>query len=417
MEQQITFENLTQDPALKKALHDLNIDTPTYIQARAIPYIQEGKDVIGQSSTGSGKTIAFALPTLEKIQKADGLQAIILVPTRELCEQVADDCQELSKYKPCNILKIYGGVSIDEQIRRIPQTHVVVGTPGRVCDLLERRSLRLDRIKFLVLDEADRMLDMGFLPDVERILKQIPKNRQTLMFSATFPREIEHIMQRHMRNPQMVRAKTHVEKDLLKQYYYDVPVRDRFHLLVHLLKQENSPYVIVFCGTRRGVDLIEHNLNKNNIQAKAIHGGLSQNQRKQVMESFHNKQTTVLVASDIASRGLDIKMLSHVYNFDVPKTGKEYLHRIGRTARAGQEGVAVSLVSEKDYDNFRHVLRDVGKIEKLPLPKFALTQFEQFMPRRAPMHGHMRRSFRGGERRPHSFGRQGNRFQQRSYNV
>ena len=382
METRILFEQLVTDPFLRKAINELGFTEPTPIQARAIPLIQDGKDIFGQSSTGSGKTVAFALPTIEKIKTTEGLQAIILVPTRELCEQVADDCQKIARYKQVNIVKVYGGVSIEGQIRKIPSAHIIVGTPGRVCDVLERRVLRLDTIKTLVLDEADKMLDMGFLPDVERILKTTPSQRQTLMFSATLPKEIQHIVNRHMRNPEFIKTKTHVEKDLLKQYYYDVSVRDRFHLLVHLLQQEQAPYVIVFCGTRKSVDLITFNLKKNNVYAQAIHGGLSQSKRKQVMESFQSKKTTVLVASDIAARGIDIKMLSHVYNFDVPKTAKEYLHRIGRTARAGEEGIAITLVSEKDYDNFRRVLEDPSlKIEKLPLPAFEHLQFQAFIPR------------------------------------
>ncbi|MBI1972848.1 DEAD/DEAH box helicase [Candidatus Woesearchaeota archaeon] len=383
MENRMTFENLTTDPFLKKALAEMGITEPTPIQERTIPLIQEGKDVIGQSSTGSGKTIAFALPIIEKLKTSEGLQTIILVPTRELCEQVAEEFKKLVRYKQMNVLKVYGGVSLEGQIRNVPKAHIVVGTPGRVCDLLERRALRLDTIKILVLDEADRMLDMGFLPDVERILKMTPNKRQTLMFSATMPKEIQHIAHRHMHQPQLIKTKEYVEKELLKQYYYDVPIRDRFHLLAHLLKQETAEYAIVFCGTRKSVDLVAYNLNKNDILARAIHGGLTQSRRKQVMESFHSKKTTILVASDIAARGLDIKMLSHVYNFDVPKTAKEYIHRIGRTARAGEEGIAVTLVSEKDYDNFRRVMEDRSlKIEKLPLPKFEILRFEAFMPRK-----------------------------------
>ncbi|HLC72987.1 MAG TPA: DEAD/DEAH box helicase [Candidatus Nanoarchaeia archaeon] len=382
MEERITFEKLITDPFVKKALHEIGIVEPTPIQERAIPLVQSGKDVVGQSSTGSGKTFAFAVPIVEQIKTTEGLQAIVLVPTRELCEQVADECSKVTRYKSVYVLKVYGGVSIEGQIRNIPKANIIIGTPGRVKDVLQRRVLRLDTIKFFVLDEADKMLDMGFIEDVEFILKATPTKRQTLMFSATMPKEVMHIVNKHMRAPEWIKTKEQVEQTLLKQYYYDVPIRDRFHLLVHLLKEEKAPYAIVFCGTRRSVDLVAYNLNKNGLEAKAIHGGLTQSKRKQVMESFQGKKTEILVASDIAARGLDIKMLTHVYNFDVPKTPKEYVHRVGRTARAGEEGIAITLVSHKDYDNFRRVLDEPSlKIEKLPLPKFQIVEFQPFMPR------------------------------------
>ncbi len=382
MEERLTFEKLVTDPFVKKALQEIGILEPTPIQERAIPSIQIGKDVVGQSSTGSGKTFAFAIPIVEKIKTTEGLQALVLVPTRELCEQVADECSKITRYKSINVLKVYGGVSIEGQIRNIPRANIIIGTPGRVKDVLQRRALRLDTVKYFVLDEADKMLDMGFIEDVEFIIKATPNKRQTLMFSATMPKEVMHIVNKHMQSPEWIKTKEHVEQTLLKQYYYDVPVRDRFHLLVHLLKHEQAPYAIVFCGTRRAVDLVAWNLNKNGLEAKAIHGGLTQSKRKQVMESFQGKKTEILVASDIAARGLDIKMLTHVYNFDVPKTPKEYVHRVGRTARAGEEGIAITLVSEKDYDNFRRVLDDRSiKVEKLPLPKYELSQFQAFIPR------------------------------------
>ena len=382
MENQVTFDNTIKDPLIKKALEDMGISEPTDIQKSTLPYIYEGCDIIGQSSTGSGKTLAFALPIVEHIKALEGLQAIILVPTRELCEQVAQDFRKVAKYKQANVLQIYGGVSIEEQIKKIPRANIIVATPGRTCDLLNRRVLRLDMIKIVVLDEADRMLDMGFIKDVEFIIKATPNKRQTLMFCATLPKEIQHIINRHMHDPKLIKAKEHVDRELLKQYYYDITVRNRFHLLVYLLKQERAPYAIVFCGTRRAVDLIAYNLDKNGINARAIHGGLTQSRRKQVIDSFHGKSTQILVASDIAARGLDIKMLSHVYNFDVPKTAKEYIHRIGRTARAGEEGIAITLVSEKDYDNFQRVISDRSlRIEKLPTPQFPIAQFTPFTQR------------------------------------
>ena len=401
-----TFEKLLTDPSVKKALQAAHLDEPTPVQSRSIPIIQDKKDLICQSSTGSGKTLAFAIPLIERIQPAKGLQVLVLVPTRELCEQVTEEFRKIAKFKSLNILEVYGGVSIDNQIRKVPQAHVVVATPGRLCDLLNRRAIKLDTVQTAVLDEADRMLDMGFVKDVEFILKATQQKRQTLMFSATLPPQMKKIIQRYMRNPEHIKTKEQVDKHLLKQYFYDVPIRDRFHLLVHLLKHEQAPYAIVFCGTRRAVDLITRNLNNNGIEAKAIHGGLTQAMRKQVMNSFHGKKTHILVASDIAARGLDIKLLTHVYNFDVPKTAEDYTHRIGRTARAGEEGVAITLVSDKDYDNFRRVQRDY----RVPIEKKSLPEFERARFTPAPSYG------RGGPRgRPQGGRPSGGRQHGRSY--
>ena len=277
----ITFTTLLKDESLKKALKDMRIVEPTPIQEKALPLLEGNHDVICQASTGSGKTLAFAIPLAEKINIQESIQAIVLVPTRELCEQVTEEFRKVVKYKQINILEVYGGVSIENQIRKLPKAHVIVATPGRACDLLNRRVLRLDRVKTLVLDEADRMLDMGFIKDVEILIRATPNKRQTLMFSATLPKGIQHITRRHMKDPKVLKTKEQVDKNLLKQYYYDVPIRDRFHLLVHLLQKEKAPYAIVFCGTRRAVDLITYNLNQNGIDARAIHGGLTQAKRKQ----------------------------------------------------------------------------------------------------------------------------------------
>jgi len=375
-----SFDHLVEHPISKHALQTLCITEPTPAQERTIPLIKDGHDVICQSSTGSGKTYAFVLPILEHALSNE-LSVLVLVPTRELCEQVSQDFKDIISTRNINVLDVYGGVSIDAQIKKLPHAHIIVATPGRLCDLLNRKAIRLDTITTLVLDEADRMLDMGFINDVEFILKTTSRKRQTLMFSATIPRSIEHIITRHMRDPKRVKTKEQVDKHLLKQYYYVVPVRDRFHLLVQLLKEERAPYAIVFCGTRRAVDLVAYNLNKNGIISHAIHGGLTQAMRKQVMTSFHDKKTHILVASDIAARGLDIKMLTHVYNFDAPKTSQEYIHRIGRTARAGEQGIAITLLSDKDFDNFRRVQRDPSlNVERLESPPFPIVTFSPFIP-------------------------------------
>ena len=376
-----TFKTLVE-PALYDVLTDLGFDEPTPIQEQSFQLIKEGHDMVCQSSTGSGKTLAFALPLSEMISYRDGLSALILVPTRELCEQVAQEFKKVTKHNKLNVLEVYGGVSIVNQIRKVPKAHVVVATPGRLCDLIDRRAIDLKHVKTVVLDEADRMLDMGFIKDVEYILEKTPRERQTLMFSATIQPEIDHLIRRHMDRPKNIKIKEHVDRSLLKQFFYVVDGRDRFDLLVHLLREERAPYAIVFCGTRRMVDLVAKNLNNIGLDAHAIHGGLTQNARKKVMESFHGKNTHILVASDIAARGIDVRMLSHVYNYDVPKTAQDYTHRIGRTARAGQEGVAVTLVSHKDFDNFRHVQRDKTlDIVELDPPQVEHVPFVKSVPR------------------------------------
>lgn len=395
MKEKLTFKTALH-PELHKTLLSLGIDKPTPIQEESFALIKENHDVICQSSTGSGKTLAFALPISEMISYNDKLTALVLVPTRELCEQVSEEFKKVTKHNKLNIVEVYGGVSIDNQIRKVPKAHVVVATPGRLCDLIDRKAIKLSNIKTVVLDEADRMLDMGFIKDVEYILEQTPKKRQTLMFSATIQKEIDHLINRHMFKPKLIKIKEYVDKSLLKQYFYIVNTNERFDLLVYLLKEEKAPYALVFCGTRRMVDMVANNLKANGLEAHAIHGGLSQNKRKKVMTAFHGKQTHILVASDIAARGIDIQMLSHVYNYDVPKTSQEYVHRIGRTARAGEAGIAVTLVSSKDFDNFRNVQRDrTLDIVELDPPRVPHVKFTKYLSRQEND-----RSFKSSSRSP-----------------
>jgi len=343
---------------------------PSEIQTKAIPLIMEGKDVIGGSATGSGKTFAFGAPIIDKIQPNQGLQALILTPTRELAEQITKVLYHFSEHKQLEVIPIYGGVSINPQISHLKYAEIVVGTPGRILDHLERKTINLSKVKILVLDEADRMFDMGFINDVEDIISHCPKERQTLMFSATINPDIDHLVKRHMKSPVSIEVENHVDPSLLKQVYYDVEKNVKFSLLVHLLKKEQTGLVMVFCNTRHNTDFVADNLNKSGIDAMAIHGGLSQDKRNRIMEKFHAGRVYVLVCTDVAARGLDIKNVSHVYNYDAPKTSDEYIHRIGRTARAGKEGIAVSLISERDYDNFRHVLQDDSiKPEQVEVPQ------------------------------------------------
>ncbi len=398
-----SFQILVHDPFILKSLLEYGFEEPTQIQTKSIPFIKEGKDLIGQSSTGSGKTIAFAIPLLENVKTTERLQVLVLVPTRELCQQVGKEFERLSKYKQIQTTQVYGGVSIEPQIRKLETTHIVIGTPGRVLDLIERRAMNFADFRTIVLDEADKMFDMGFIISVKRILNILPRKRQMLLFSATFSDDVLTIAREYMHQPETIKTKQYVDKDLLKQYYYITGVKERFPLLVHLLRYETATLAAIFCGTRRSVDLVTFNLRKHGFDARAIHGGLTQQQRTKVLEDFHSNKIRILVASDLAARGLDIKGLTHVYNYDIPKTSKEYVHRIGRTARAGESGKAVSLLSEKDYDNFRRVQEDRSlKIERLETPPFTPVAFQAFIPRSGPpMQGRppfRRHSF---NRRPH----------------
>lgn len=368
----ITGIHLQQDIA--KAVHDLGYIEWTDIQKKAIPKIQEGKDIIAQSHTGSGKTAVFGLPILEKVVHGQGLQSLILVPTRELCEQVNNEMHKFSKYKKMNITSVYGGVSISPQIENLRYADIVVGTPGRTLDHIQRKTINLSKVNILVLDEADKMFEMGFIDDIKKIISYLRQNRQTLLFSATISSQVHHIARNYMKNPELIKAKSYVDKGKLVQHYYDVPSRDKFSLLAHLLKHEKG-LTIIFCATRRMVDILSKNLYKNDIHSQKLHGGMTQNRRKQAIDMFHNKKTDILIASDVAARGLDIKNVTHIINYDIPKTSNEYIHRIGRTARAGEEGKVISLLSELDYDNFRRVLEDRSLIvEKLKLPEFPKIQ-------------------------------------------
>jgi len=366
----ITGIHLQQEIA--RAAEDLGYTEWTDVQKRSIPKIQEGKDVIAQSLTGSGKTAAFGLPILEKIVHGNGLQVLILVPTRELCEQVNKEMNKFSKYKKMNIIPVYGGVSINPQIDNLKNADIVVGTPGRMIDHIQRKTIQLNKVNILVLDEADKMFEMGFIDHVKRIISHLKTNRQTLLFSATISSQVHHIVKNYMKNPELIKVKSYVDEGSLVQHYYDVPSRDKFSLLVNLLKTESPGLTIIFCATRRMVDILSRNLYKLRIKSEKLHGGISQNRRKHAIDMFHSKKADILIASDVAARGLDIKDVSHIINYDIPRTSNEYIHRIGRTARAGKEGKVISLLSENDYDNFRNVLADRAlTVAKLELPEFA----------------------------------------------
>ena len=368
------FEDFGMDKRLIRAIEEMGFTTPTPIQEKCIPIVKQGKDVVGQSSTGSGKTAAFGLPILENVEKGKGLQFVILTPTRELCLQVKDALSEFSKYLGLHVAAIYGGTSMGRQIEELKSSEVMVGTPGRVLDHLQRHTIKMGFVKWLVLDEADRMLDMGFIDDVEKITSTMPKERQTLLFSATIPNEIRQIINKHLKNPEYIKTESYIDKSHLHQVYYKLKQEDKFSFLVHLLKTKSSGFALVFCSTRRHVDSITRNLLVQNVEAIAIHGGMPQNKRLNSLDKLKRSSTHVLVATDVAARGLDIKNITHIFNYDVPKTANEYIHRIGRTARAGAEGDAITFVTPMDKENFRRVLSD----ESLEIRNEAVLEHEHF---------------------------------------
>jgi len=371
------FEELNLKPLILKKIQEEGFLEPTEIQEKCIPEIKKGRDVVGQAMTGSGKTVAFSIPILESVVPGRGVQALILTPTRELCVQVTDTFHKFGREMGVHATAIYGGVGMEPQYHALKRADVVIATPGRLMDHMRRKSINLSGLRFLVLDEMDKMLDMGFVDDVDTIVRNIPKTRQTMLFSATMPQSINSLIHKYLNNPEILRAQTKVDKSLLKQVYYVVEQHEKFSLLVHLLKHKTTGFAMVFCGTRHQVDAITRNLQKNSITSMAIHGGLTQNRRMHALESLKKSSINVLVATDVAARGLDIQNVTHVYNFDAPKTPEEYTHRIGRTARAGKAGDAITLLSHRDFENFDRVLRDKTlEIRKEELPKFERIPFK-----------------------------------------
>ena len=361
------------------SLNDIGFEQPTRIQSETIPIIKQGYDVIGQSETGSGKTAAFGIPLVEKVVKDNKIQALVLAPTRELALQITVDLKKFSRFKGIYIQTVYGGVSMGPQINGLRRAEIVVGTPGRILDHMRRGNMDLSNMKIFVLDEADKMINMGFIEDIKQIERNMPKNRQTLLFSATMSDSLIRIRERFTRNAKKIKTKTKVEENVLKQYYCDTDYGRKFSLLVHLLEQEKPNLAIIFCNTRRDTDLVARNLQDNGINATALHGGLSQQQRERVMEKFHNGMTRFLVATDVAARGLDITNVTHVFNYNIPRDAEDYTNRIGRTARAGESGKAISLLIRDDHGSFRRIIRDFSYgIKKMQVSDFRILPFNKY---------------------------------------
>lgn len=377
----VRFEELGLSEPTLKAITDLGYEEPTSIQARTISRMLEGADVIAQAQTGTGKTAAFALPIIEKL-KPDmrAPQALVLTPTRELAVQVAEAFHSYGKYHRVSILPVYGGQPIDRQLRVLERgVQVVVGTPGRLLDHIRRGTLALDRVRTVVLDEADEMLDMGFIEDIEAILAETPAERQTALFSATIPAPIAELARRYMRDPQRITIPSeHMTVPQVRQVYYEVGGRDKFEVLARVLDFETPTSAIIFCRTKSEVDSLGERLIARAFPAETLHGDLSQVQRDRVMNRFRTGQVELLVATDVAARGLDIEHISHVINFDIPLDPEIYVHRIGRTGRAGRAGEAVTLVTPRE----RRLLRYIERVTGAPIQRVRLPTIADVMARR-----------------------------------
>ncbi len=375
------FCDLGLDPRVANALAKLGYEEPTPVQRAAIPPLLEGRDVLAQAATGTGKTAAFSLPLLSRLTpEADArvrTAALILVPTRELAMQVAEAVHRYGKPMGIMALPVYGGASMENQIRTLKRgVDVVIATPGRALDLIRRKALNLSAVKTVVLDEADEMLDMGFAEDLEAILEAVPKERQTALFSATLPPRIASIARRQLRNPVTITIDREVVPDgeaaRVRQVAYMVPRAHKMAALARVLDLEHPTSAIVFCRTRTEVDELSETLAARGMRADALHGGLSQDQRDRVMTKFRTKKTDLLIATDVAARGLDVKHVSHVVNFDVPADAEAYVHRIGRTGRAGREGVAITFAEPREHRLLRNIERlTTQRIEIATVPTVA----------------------------------------------
>lgn len=369
----MTFEEMCLDTRIMRAIAEMGFEQPSPIQAQSIPIAVEGKDMIGQARTGTGKTASFGIPMLQRINPKDkSLQAIVLCPTRELAIQSANEIRKLAKFlHGIKVLPIYGGQEISKQIRSLKGgVQIVIGTPGRVMDHLRRHTLKPQTVDIVVLDEADEMLNMGFREDIETILGQLSEERQTMLFSATMPKPILEIAKRYLHEPEIVKV---IQKELtvpkIEQYYYEVNPRKKNEVLSRLLDMYDPSLSLVFCNTKRKVDELVADLKGRGYFAEGLHGDMKQSQRDRVMNGFRNGRTDILVATDVAARGIDVDDVEAVFNYDVPQDDEYYVHRIGRTGRAGREGRAFTLVVGKEIYKLKDIQRYCKtKIRRQPIP-------------------------------------------------
>ncbi|NOZ76431.1 MAG: DEAD/DEAH box helicase [Euryarchaeota archaeon] len=357
------FEDFSLEKKTLEAVDALGYETPTPVQERVIPVALSGRDVVGQSCTGSGKTAAFSIPFAEKVDAGRGLQALVLAPTRELCLQITRDVEDMTRNRGVKVVPVYGGQSIEIQLNKLGRADIVIATPGRLLDHLRRRSINLGGIKILVLDEADRMLDMGFIDDIRRIIRATPKDRQTMLFSATIPRPILRLSQKYMRDPEVVEITAEMDKPDIDEVFIQVEEGEKFQMLMYILDMEVPESAMIFCNTKHLTDTLAENLKHQGYEARAIHGDLKQSKREKVIRGFYEKKYPILVATDVASRGLDIDDVSHIINYDVPQDAEDYTHRIGRTARMGKKGKAITLLSPSGHQDMRNFEKFHGYVE------------------------------------------------------
>lgn len=370
-----TFNDFGLESKVLRAVTEMGFEEPTPVQERTIPIAMQGRDLIGQAQTGTGKTAAFGIPLISKIEAAEEkIVALVMTPTRELAIQVAEEFGKLGRFKGIRTLPIYGGQDIVRQIRALKKhPQIIIGTPGRLLDHIQRKTIRLDDVRTVVLDEADEMLDMGFMDDIQSILKLVPEERHTMLFSATMPPNIQRLAQQFLRNPEHISVvPKQITAPLITQNYMEVHERQKFEALSRLLDMESPELAIVFGRTKRRVDELSEALQKRGYSADGLHGDLSQNQRDIVMRKFREGSIDVLVATDVAARGLDVSGVTHVINFDLPQDPESYVHRIGRTGRAGKEGSAWTFVTPREIDHL-HLIEKITRhrINRKPLPTMA----------------------------------------------
>jgi len=362
--EELTFADLGLSPELLRAVRDAGFSAPMPVQARVIPIVLSGRDVIVQAQTGTGKTAAFALPILQQCHPLEhGVQALVLTPTRELALQVTAVFQQLGRYTGARVVPVYGGQPIERQLRALRDgADIVVGTPGRIIDHLRRETLQLEDVRMVILDEADEMLNMGFIEDVEWILDQTPATRQTGLFSATIPERVAQLAHRYLHDPVRVTiAPEHITVPHIRQIVYEVPESAKLAALQRVLAFEQPTSAIIFCRTKSGADTLAQALQARGEDAEAIHGDLTQAQRDRVMARFRAGKAVLLVATDLAARGLDIPQVTHVINYDIPQDPESYVHRIGRTGRAGAPGTAITLVTPRERRMIREIERTISQ--------------------------------------------------------
>ncbi|WNC14685.1 DEAD/DEAH box helicase [Brevibacillus brevis] len=370
-----TFNDFGLHHSIVRALSNMGFEEATAIQDQTMPIALQGRDLIGQAQTGTGKTAAFGIPLVERLDEESGnIQAVVLTPTRELAVQVAEEINKIAQFKKITALPIYGGQDITRQIKALKKRpQIIVATPGRFMDHMRRRTIRMDAIEIVVLDEADEMLNMGFIDDIKEILKEVPENRQTLLFSATMPRAIQEIAQQFMTDPVLISVKPkEVTVPNIEQQYMEVSEKQKFDVLCRLLDIHSPELAIVFGRTKRRVDELSEALTKRGYGAEGIHGDLNQAKRDSVLRKFKEGTIEVLVATDVAARGLDISGVTHVFNFDIPQDSESYVHRIGRTGRAGKTGLAITFVTSREMDHLRLIERSTNRrMERRSVPTMA----------------------------------------------